>query len=320
MTNFRFAVMGAGNIANKFCDAVNRIADCEVAAVASKSMERAQAFARKTGLNADYDSYEKMLIEEKPDCVYIAVTTDAHYALTMLCLEHKVPVLCEKAMFVNSAQAETVFEKARQEKIFVMEAMWSRFLPAIKMAKQWMDEGKIGTPSFIDTAIGFLAPVDKDNRYYSPKLGGGAAFDITVYAYELTTYMAGRSIENMQVSAVWSDTGVDLSDQVTICYPGLMASLRTSFAAALHERMAIYGSEGKIVIPHPHFAEEAFLYNKANELVMHFQDTVTENGFLYEIEEAVNCIRDGRIESPVVPHSLTLDCARLFDRINSTRP
>ena len=148
MKNFRFAIMGAGNIANKFCDAVKRMGDCEVAAVASKSMERAQGFAEKNGIKAAYDSYEKMLAEEKPDCVYIAVTQDAHYALCMLCLDYKTPVLCEKAMFLNSAQAEEVLSRAEKEKVFVMEAMWSRFLPAIKMAKQWMDEGKIGTPSF----------------------------------------------------------------------------------------------------------------------------------------------------------------------------
>ena len=229
------AIMGAGNIANKFCDAVKRMEDCEVAAVASKSMDRAENFAEKNGIKAAYDSYEKMLAEEKPDCVYIAVTQDAHFALCMLCLDYKTPVLCEKAMFLNSAQAEEVFTRAEKEKVFVMEAMWSRFLPAVKMAKQWMEEGKIGTPSFIDTAIGFLAPVDKDNRYYSPKLGGGAAYDITVYAYELTTFMIERPAEDVQVSAVWSDTGVDISDQVTIRYPGLLASLRTSFAKVIHE-------------------------------------------------------------------------------------
>ena len=86
-----------------------------------------------------------------------------------------------------------------------------------------MDEGKIGTPSFIDTAIGFLAPVDKDNRYYSPKLGGGASYDITVYAYELTTFMIEQPVEDVQVSAVWSDTGVDISDQVTLRFPGTVS-------------------------------------------------------------------------------------------------
>ena len=110
--------------------------------------------------------------------------------------------------------------------------------------------------------------------------------------------MIEQPVEDVQVSAVWSDTGVDISDQVTLRFPGILASLRTSFAAGLHERMVIYGNEGKIVIPHPHFAEEVFLYDKNNELVMRFQDTVTENGFLYEIEEVANCIRDGRTESP----------------------
>ena len=137
MKNFRFAVMGSGNIAKQFCDTVRSMDGCEVAAVSSKSMEKARRLADGQGIEAAYDNYEKMLIEQKPDCVYIAVTPNAHYDLSTLCLDYKVPVLCEKAMFLNSAQAEAVFARARAEKVFVMEAMWSRFLPNIKNAKKW---------------------------------------------------------------------------------------------------------------------------------------------------------------------------------------
>lgn len=131
MSTFRFAIMGAGNIAHQFCDAVTLVEDCEVSAIASKDLGRAQKFAEECSVAHAYDNYEQMLIEEKPDCVYIAVTPNDHFRLTMLCLEHRVPVLCEKAMFTNSAEAKAVFEKAEKDQTFVMEAMWSRFLPAV---------------------------------------------------------------------------------------------------------------------------------------------------------------------------------------------
>ncbi len=319
MGSFRFAVMGAGNISHKFCDAAGRLKDCQVAAVASKSMERARAFADQHQINAAYDSYEEMLKKENPDCVYIGVVTGAHYELTMLCLDHNVPVLCEKAMFMDSTQAREVFAQAKRQQVFVMEAMWSRFLPAVKRVKQWVEEGRIGTVRYCDTAIGFLAPPEKTNRYHNKALGGGASYDITVYAYELTTYMLGTEILKTQEAVIWEDTGVDLTEHVTLHYPNAIASLTTSFAAPLEEKMILYGEKGKIILPTPHYASEAFLYDENRQLTEHFRDEVTENGFVYQALEVMECIHSGKLESSVVPWACTLSCAELFDRILATK-
>ena len=319
MKNFRFVILGAGNIAGKFCDAVRRTEGCTVAAVASKSGERASAFAGTHGIEHAYGSYEEMLDREQPDCAYIAVTPNDHYRLSMMCIERKIPVLCEKAMFQNSREAREVFALAKEKGVFVMEALWSRFLPAVKQAKAWLTSGRIGSLEFSDISIGFRAPEEETNRYYNPALGGGAAKDITVYAYELTTFMVEEPILGMQVDAVWGPTGVDLTDQVSIRFAHAMAALTTTFACRMEERMVLYGKEGSIVIPGPHYASECFLYDKNGELKEHFRDEVTENGFTYEVEEAVRCIRAGAIESGVVPHAVTLACAELFDRIEETR-
>lgn len=320
MGNFRFVILGAGKIAGRFCNAVNLSEDCQVAAVASKSYERAQSFAAQHGLTAFYDSYEEMLTKEKPDCAYIAVTADAHFALTMLCLSHHVPVICEKAMFLNSNQAREAFCKAKEEKLFVMEATWSRFLPAVNQVREWLSKEIIGNPTWADMRIGFVAPEGADNRYFNPKLGGGAAFDITIYAYEIITWLIEKPIKNMYVSAYWGATGVDVTDHILLEYPDMMASLQTSFAAPMEERLVIYGREGRIVLPRPHVASEALLFDKTGNLLEHFQDVITQNGFVYQIAEVMRCIREGRLESSVVPHSATLDCAEVFDRIMETRP
>lgn len=319
MGNFRFAILGAGGIAEKFCNAAALITDCEVCAVASKSRERAQAFAQKNKIAAYYDSYELLLETEKPDCAYIAVTANDHYRLTMLCIEHGVPVLCEKAMFQSSKEAKEVFGAAKKNQVFVMEALWSRFLPAVRKVKAWVEEGTIGIPQISQFSIGFIAPEEKENRYYNPALGGGAAKDITVYAYELTEYILNQGIRNMAVSATWSDTGVDINNHISIEFDYTLADLTASFAAKLEEKMVIYGKLGKIVLPSPHFASECYLYQAEGELSEHFIDQETTNGFTYEIEETIRCIREGKLESDIVPWKATAACAELFDRINETR-
>ena len=189
MGTFRYAILGAAKIGAKFCQAVSLAHDCEVCAVASKSLERAEEFARKNGVSHYYGSYEEMLREEKPDCAYIAVTPHDHYRLAVMCVEMGIPVLCEKAMFQDSAEAESLYAAAKEKNVFVMEAMWSRFLPPVKQVKSWVEEGRIGIPQIARMAIGFRAPEGAENRYFNPRLGGGAAKDITVYAYEITTFI-----------------------------------------------------------------------------------------------------------------------------------
>lgn len=319
MNRFRFAILGAGEIAVKFCEAAALIPGCHVAAVASKSLERAQRFAQKNGVPHFYGSYEEMLDQEKPDCAYIAVMPNDHYRLTMMCLRRNIPVLCEKAMFWNSKEAGSAFAFAEERGIFVMEAMWSRFLPAINQAKQWLDSGSIGTPKILQFMIGFQPDQDPKNRYFNPELGGGAARDITVYAYELTTYFIDQRIRKMSVSADWGESGVDITDHISIDFEYTLADLTTTLAAAVEERIVIYGTKGRIIVPYPHYASECMLYDNRGEQVMHFRDEETKNGFTYELEECMRCIREGRIESDRIPHRDTLACSELFDRIDATK-
>lgn len=315
MKEFRFAIMGAAKIARNFCDAVRRVEGCRVVAVASKSMEKAQRFAGDNDVPAYYDSYETMLIREKPDCVYIAVTPHDHYRLGMLCLKYRTPVLCEKAMFLDSGEAETFFLRAREMGVFAMEALWSRFLPALHTAREWLRAGRIGDVVMAECGIGFRAPQDPQERYLNPALGGGAAYDITVYGYEITTWMLAREVERMHVETVAAPTGVDMTDVLLLRFAGgVPAVVKCTFASPIDGdcRLVVYGTKGRIVVPIPHCAKEAYLYAEEEE---HFVDDRTENGFVYEIAETMRCVREGRVESDVVPHRATLDCARTFDRI-----
>ncbi len=215
MEIFRFAILGAANIANKFCDAVARIPGCEVVAVASKSMGRAKNFAQRNKVPHVYADYREMLDAEKPDCAYIAVTVNDHY--------------------------------------------------------------------------------------------------------RLTTFLLGQKVKNMTATASWSESGVDITNHIAISFEHTLASLMASFVSKMEERMVLYGQEGKIILPSPHFGAECFLYDGQGTLVEHFKDEKTQNGFTYEIEEAVTCVRAGKLESSVIPHTDTIACAKMFDMIEATR-
>ena len=318
MNDFRFAVLGAGGIAGYFCEAVSLIDGVSVCAVASKSAERAESFAARYGLPRAYASYARMLEEEKPDCAYIAVTNDAHAELVRLCLGYGIPVLCEKAFVPTRREAEELFALAREKNLFLMEAQWARFTPAVRKAKEWLEAGRVGKARMLEARLGFSAARDHQNRFFNPALGGGAALDIMVYTYELTQFMLGDP-ERAQIAARFWETGVDAEEVVLLTYPDCIAVLETSILTRLEQNMVIYGEEGRIVLDGLHQSKSVRILDPSGALVEEFIDTRTQNGLVYEIEETVRCIREGRIESPVVPHSLTVGSAALYDMLWAER-
>ena len=319
MPVFRFAIMGAGKISRKFCDAVSLVDGCTICAVASKSMDRAEILAAEKRIPAAYDSYEKMLQVERPDCVYISTTCESHFDLSMLCARHGIAVLCEKAMFTCLKEAESFFDYAETKHIFSMEALWSRFLPANNKAREWIRQGEIGDVVTAEMGIGFAADPSPDSRYFSPKLGGGAANDLTVYGLQILPWVLDRPITRVHAEAIAAPTGVDATSTVLLRLGNdVSAAIRSSLVARVDEGLTVYGSKGKIVVPHAHFANEAFLFSQDGSQAAYFKDETTRNGFTYEVEETRRCVSEGKTESQIVPHSSTLACARVFDLIRAS--
>lgn len=313
MKQFQFGILGAGSIAHKFCDAVGKVDGACVAAVASKEQKRAWRFAKRHQIEDFYDNYEQLLAREDLDAVYIATTHNFHYENIMRCLEHNKPVLCEKSMVPTAAQAQEIFGLAREKNLFVMEAMWSRFLPHINQARQWIKEGRIGSLETAGCTIGFSASRDPSHRINDPALGGGAAYDIGVYAIELMTYLIDEPILEVHSMLARSETGVDKTDHITLRFPSCIASLQATTAATVREELCIYGSEGFIRIPRAHCSHSCTLYNKQGIPVRRFHKNYG-NGFVFEVRDTMRCIRAGKFESETVPHSATLQCAEVFDR------
>ena len=286
MADFRFVILGAGNIAHKFADAVRRTPGAVCAAVASKTEAKAAAFAEKEGIPKYYVNYEEMLVTEKPDAAYIATTVNFHAGQALLCIRHGVPVLCEKAMFMNKAESDEVFAAAEAAGVFVMEAMWSRFLPHMKKARQWIETGELGKLVSIDANLGYCPPYDARNRFFNPALGGGTGRDVLVYCYELVQMLAGEDPIEAQCMHLNGETGVDVVNLVNLRFSSFLASLRCHFTEYGHSDLfRIFGTDGYIEIPLPHMGRTCTLYRRDAEPEVF--DCPVENGFVFEVQEVM---------------------------------
>lgn len=311
----RFGIIGAGSIANHFCKAVEMLPDAEVVAVASTSKERAEAFAQANHIPESYGSYEEMLRQADINIVYIATTHNFHMDNIRLCFAYGKHVLCEKAMVLNAADAREVFRMAKEKGLFCMEAMWTRFLPQYRKAKQWIEEGRIGKIQAATSVVGFKAQVGPEHRLVNPELAGGAMYDIGVYAIAPLAYLVGERIEDsIGVWRKYPATGVDERATVILRFASCDAMIQCMFTANPKEYTIINGSGGYIELPFSSGGHDAMLYDSRRNLVEHFHEE-WPHGFVFELEEVIRCIREGRITSGIMPPEDTVSCAEVFDKV-----
>ena len=312
-------IIGPGTIAQRLVECASHIPDAHVAAAASKDVGRAKAFAEKFAIPAYFGNYAEMLQSVPIDLVYIATTHNFHYENIMLSLEHGKHVLCEKSMVCTERDALAVRNAARQKKLFVMEAMWSRFLATVNQARQWISQGRIGRLVGGNIRLGFKAPAAPDNRFYNPRLAGGALYDIGVYAIELAQYITGLTITDVRSMLRMTDTGVDGTAQLLLSFPKCTMSIQATILASVPQEAVLIGSDGYIVMPVPSYGSTCSLYNESGNILETFQEEnanqlgTAVNGSVAQLKEVIRCIRAGLLESPVVPLADTIACARVFD-------
>lgn len=195
-----------------------------------------------------------------------------------------------------------------------MEAMWSRFLPAIAKAKEWVSSETIGELKMLQCSIGFATPGNPENRYWNKDLGGGTANDILSYAYEISDEFLPE-IPEVTDLLVHEKNGVDAIVRCGLESGGIIVDLMTSFLTPCDEKLVLMGTNGIIEIPHPHFAKECSLYDRDNHWIETWHDDGCQNGFVYEIKEVMRCVSENKLESPKVPHDLNLRFALIQDKI-----
>lgn len=309
----KFGIIGAGNIARKFSQAVSLTEGAEVAAVASKDRDRAKKWAEEESVPHYYGNYDAMLQDGQIDAVYIATTNNFHLENMLACLHAGKHVLCEKPLAMTSADAQEAIKLAREKQLFLMEAMWSRFLPKSQTVRNWVLEGKIGNVRLMQATIGWVGDEMHHHRLFAPELGGGSLYDLGIYPLELFPYYTNQKITGVQKLVHKHPKGVDDYVSLNLTLEHCYANMQCSFTTKLPEDAYLYGDRGYIRIPKIHFGTDAFLYDLDDQLVESFHGP-EENGFLYEIEEMLRCIKAGRWESDICPHSMTLEACDLLEQ------
>ncbi len=312
---FRWGVLAPGRIAHRFAQALESVEGAGLYAVASRSQERGQAFAQRYRASVHYDSYEALADDPEVDAIYIASPHRFHHAQARLCLEAGKPVLVEKPFTVSASEAADLIALAQRQNLFLMEALWSRYLPVWRQVREWLDEGSIGGVTLISSTFCFRAERDPSDRKFNHDLAGGALLDLGVYNISLSQWVAGEPPTETRALAYIGDTGVDELTAGTMAYPrGVVSQFACSFLVDGVNEMAIYGTKGRIRV-HPNFWEPTratlVVDGKERAVSLPFR----RNGFEYQIEEAIRCVRSGKGESDTMPLAATLASMNTMDQI-----
>jgi predicted dehydrogenase len=312
---YNWAILGAGDIAQKFAHDLTLLSNANLYAVGSQSMERAEEFARRHNIEKAYGSYEELARDPKIDIVYIATYHVRHYHNTLLCLDHGKAVLCEKPIAMNKDQCMEMFEKARENKLFLMEALWTRFIPSFGKCKELVENGSVGVIKLIEADFCFKAYYDQKSRLFDPMLGGGSLLDIGLYPVFFALEMAGMPTE-IAAMASFGDTQVDESCTIQLKHRNnILSVLFCSLVSNGRTEAMIHGSEGVIRINREwHIPSSVDLFI-GNERKAHYNFTEPGFGYHYEAKEVMNCLDEGRTESTVFSRQKSMDLISILDEI-----
>lgn len=312
----RWGIIAPGRIAHKFAQDLMTVPDATLTAVASRSLDRAREFAGQYNAPYAYGSYEELLSCPELDIVYIASPHTGHYEHTLLCLNAGIPVLCEKPFGMHLGHVQDMASLARNKNLFLMEALWSRFMPTTLKTMELIKSGAIGKVLGVRADFGFKAIYDVEGRLYNKALGGGALMDIGIYPLFWSYAMLGMP-NSLKATAQFSETGVDVATGMVLGYDsGAFAFLDCTLLAKTDCVAMVYGELGAIRV-HSRWHESMGLTLELYEQEpQHFDFSRTTHGYDYEIESVGKALRAGLTENP--DWSLT-DSLNLMSLLDQTR-
>ena len=310
-----WGIIGPGNIARKFAEDLMLAEGAVLQGVASRDAERARAFGETFRAVRTYGSYEEMVREPGIDIVYVATPHVFHYPNTLLCLKHGKAVLCEKPFGMNQQEVEHMLSEARLNDLFIMEAIWTRFIPATIKMMELIESGAIGEIEYIRADFGFLGNTDPQKRVYNKALGGGSLMDIGIYPVFLALLLLGVP-DKIQAIARMSATDVDTLIAMLFHFEsGQKAILESTVLATTPTEALIVGSKGSLSLQRSFHHTEKIILNRHGQTPEHFEIKYKGNGYYHEIMEVMQCLRNGKKESPAMPHTMSLNLIRTLDRI-----
>lgn len=319
-SKIRWGILGCGRIAKKFASDLKLITDAELTAVASRNKQNAAAFASEFPCKHIFDSYHDLVTCNEVDVIYIATPHSHHYEHTLLCLNHNKPVLCEKAFAINSRQAKEMIALARERKVFLMEALWTKFLHHYKKLNELISNGTLGDIKTVLVNFGFKVGENFPPRLLDPSLGGGTLLDIGIYNVFMALSVLGKP-DIIEASMIPSATNVDEQLSVLFKYKnGAAASLFSSFLTNLPTQAEICGTKAGVTLT-TRFYEPSAKIELYNEVKGERQIIAVEKsegwGYHYEARHVNDCLRKGLTESPVMTHADTLLLMETLDAIRN---
>ncbi|NLI22185.1 MAG: Gfo/Idh/MocA family oxidoreductase [Clostridiales bacterium] len=311
-----WALVGTGSIARKFCVGLRAAEGVGPVCAVSRTAGNAEAFAREYGLDRGYGSLAAALDDPAVDVVYVGTPHSTHREIALAAIAAGKAVLCEKPVAIAAWEMEEMAAAARAKGTFFMEAMWTRFMPAIKRAAGWIAEGQIGRVKLVQANFGFVTPWLPEARLLNPLLGGGALLDAGIYPISMAFMaFAGREAEAVHGMLTIGETRVDEQFMGLISFGGdRMASVNAAIRTSMQSDAWIYGDQGRIRMRDFVFGHEASLQVDGRFDVTYAPD-VRGNGYTYEAEEVMRCVREGRTESAVMPMAETIRILRVMDEI-----
>lgn len=316
MNRIRWGIVGAGRIANTFASDIEHTGNAELQAVAARELSSAKAFAARYGIPQAHGGYRALFDNDEVDAVYVATPHTAHLANASEALESGKAVLCEKPITVSAEECQQLINVAEAQGGYLMEAMWTWFLPALRKAREWLDAGRIGTLRHVKADFGYPLEYQPERREYDADLGGGCLLEMGVYPVALAYYFTGLDPLDMQVVARHAPNGVEDDVVMVFDYDGCVASLATSFRCKLQNWAYVIGTDGYIAIPDFWRADRCELH-VLDERVDSFRDGRQGSGFEFQIDSVGEDLLNGCKQSDTVPWSASLAFQHHMDRVRS---
>ncbi|CAM5376948.1 oxidoreductase [Streptomyces spiroverticillatus] len=314
----RWGILATGDIASAFTAELKKMPDARVAAVASRTAERAKAFADRFDIPKAYGSWAELAADDEIDVVYVAAPHSAHRAAAGLCLEAGRAVLCEKSFTLNATEASELIALARTHDRFLMEAMWMYCNPLVQRLAALVRDDAIGEVRTIHADFGLPGPFDPTHRLRDPAQGGGALLDLGVYPVSFAHLLLGEPTD-VQAHALLSPEGVDLNTAILLGWQdrGALATLTCSVTAGTPVTASVTGTKGRIDVPHGFFYPERFTLHRHGQDPEEFvaAPDAPHDSLRHEAAEVMRCLRTGAKESPLVPLDGSLAVMRTLDAV-----
>ena len=308
----RVGIIGTGWIAEKAAITLNGLTECETYAVGSRSQKTADAFAAKWKIAKAYGSYAELIADPNVDLVYIGTPHSHHYDVTKEALMADKPCLVEKAFMANARQAKEIIDLAHERKVFLAEAIWTRYQPVVQMMRNLMNSGRIGEPRLLTATLGYSMG-DKP-RIMRPDLCGGALLDLGVYALNFVRMFFFANIINMESQCVKSKTGMDLTNAISLVLEdGMLCNLQSSAACVGDNIGVIAGTEGNLIIDNINNPQQITVNGPDRTYIETIYVPHQITGYEYQFLACRQALIDGLLEPREMPHEETLYIMQLMD-------